>query len=85
MTTLYINAGYFKEVAASEENALRAQNIPVGPFSSERLLLPPDSDRWFGDTEMQLGEEPSPHWWGVNKQREGENRIAHLPGGVQRY
>lgn len=51
----------------------RVLNLPVGLFSSARLLLLPDSDRWSCDTKMQLDEEPSPHWWsGAQRQRKRE-------------
>lgn len=61
------------------------ENLPVGLFSSVRLLLLPDNDRWSCDTEMQLDEEPSPLWSGVQKQREGESeheiRESHILWG----
>ncbi len=62
------------------------QNLPVGLFSSVRLLLLPNNDRWSCDTEMQLDEEPSPHWWSrVQRQRERESTawdksVWHLVG-----
>lgn len=46
------------------------QNLPVGLFSLVTLLLLLDNGRWSCDTEMQLDEEPSPHWWS-RVQREG--------------
>ncbi len=49
------------------------QNLLVGLFSSVRLRLLPDNNRWSSDTETQLDEEPSPRWWfRVQRQRERE-------------